>query len=168
MPDKMCEACPNRALVNLNRSLGDEKEALRIEDVGCPWWWTRTEKFYDPQGRETGESRTISCCGIEYLPQFFMSQGHLVQEALETSQSKRNQQTKDMENLTKTISEGIREIAETVSVFSLVRSLGYLSVEKDQLPETSLHSELPQPTSRNPDMESCTSTPLQVLPGQNP
>lgn len=129
MSSSMCAICPKRdsanvqrSLARLNASLGNEKEsqecerlASEIESSPCPWWWTRTEKLYDKEGRDLGESRTESLCGIVYLPRFFMSQGNLVQEALETSQSKRNQQADDMKDLKETIDLGLQVIAHNCS-----------------------------------------------------
>lgn len=125
MPSEMCAICPKRdsanvqrSLARLNSSLGNESEAkecerlaIEIESSPCPWWWTRTEKLYDKEGRDLGESRTESLCGIVYLPRFFMSQGNLVQEALETSQSKRNQSARDMAELRQSIDLGLQVVA---------------------------------------------------------
>lgn len=81
----MCEACPNRALMNLNRSLGNDEEARRIETAGCNWWWGMNYKHTVTKLEEVRYE-----CGIRHVGGMIKDQGALVQEALQTAQSVRN------------------------------------------------------------------------------
>lgn len=82
----MCEGCDRRALVNLNRSLGNEGEAKRLESVGCPWWWG-----INYTNQQTGVSNLVYDCGIPHLAKMSMDQGARVEEAAQSVQQARNE-----------------------------------------------------------------------------
>jgi hypothetical protein len=94
MMTNMCEACPNRAMVNLNRSLGNEPEAVRLERAGCSWWWGMK---YTHDVTKLEEVRYE--CGVRHVAGMIKEQGALVQEALETAQSVRNEVAAGLDKL---------------------------------------------------------------------
>ncbi len=111
----MCEACPNRALMNLNRSLGNDEEARRIETAGCNWWWGMNYKHTVTKLEEVRYE-----CGIRHVGGMIKDQGALVEEALQTANSHRN-----------VIAEGLNGIANAI-IIGNTSPPGWIS------PETSL------------------------------
>lgn len=96
--ENMCASCPNRAMANLNRSLGNEQEASRIESLGCQWWWG-----IEYTNTETKVKKTVYDCGIPHVARIVMDQGALVEEAAQSIQSTRNEIAKGFENVVETI-----------------------------------------------------------------
>lgn len=101
----MCEACPNRAMMNLNKSLGNEDESRRIEQAGCKWWWgMEYEEIIN--GKLSGLKETRYECGINHLGAMLKDQGARVEEALQTANSHRNVISDGFENVVRAVIAG--------------------------------------------------------------
>lgn len=120
----MCAGCPNRAIADLHRSLGNCDEANKVESAGCPWWWGLEET-----NTTTKMVRTVYDCGAQHIARLLFDQGALVKEALQTAQSTRNEIQKGMEAVVNAVEENTRRVTPPLPLFSIT---------EDQIPTHAL------------------------------
>lgn len=108
--ENMCASCPNRAMANLNRSLGNEDEAKRIESLGCQWWWG-----INYTNDETRVTKLVYDCGVPHLARIIMDQGAKVEEAAQSIQTTRNEIAYGFQRLS-TIPSGLLGLSETIAL----------------------------------------------------
>lgn len=126
-------------MVNLNRFLGNDDEAKRIEQVGCSWWWGM-EYEQVISGKLSGLKETRYECGRVHVGAMIKDQGARVEEACQSMQTFRNE-----------IARGFQMLAEQSGVTSL---LSVLPATPEDLLVTENQASLSPHNSQTEDKQS--------------